>query len=370
MPQQAREIMAAERAQRLAAVLGHESVLAAGARDDRLMQVPARREQVRQLWAAHEGGVIAVAAGDLLHGAAEQHHVVGGLESRLRRKGEFALARAELDLDRAQGQAERQHVAPDDFQHRLHLVVALLGQILIAVRQQADIGRRARLSRMLRRHFGVFELEDVEFDFEARDEIVAALCQLIEHRSIKMSRRERHRPPIGKMQIAHQPSRARRPRQHAKRGGIGHHQHVGGAFHLLHPKAAAGGEHRKHRAVRGVLGEHRGGDRAAVLQRGQRLARHQRLAPEDAVLIGKRQPDHLQLLLLDDFAKAACRLLVALSTRARDARQNSTRHSLGAWQATRHNKTVVAGLTGDPVLRGFSIEHDVSGILGRPSAGR
>ena len=266
------------------------------------MQVPSRCKHVRQFWAAHEGGVIAVAAGDLLHRAAEQHHVVGGLQSRLRRKGEFALARAELDLNRAQGKAKRQHVAPDDFEHRLHLVVALLGQILIAVRQQADIGRRARLSRMLRRHFGVFELEDVEFDLETGDEVVAALRQLIQNGSIEMTRRERHRPPVGEMQIAHQPSRAGRPRQHAERRGIGHHQHVGGAFHLLHPKAAAGGEHRKHRAVRGVLGEHRGGDRAAAFQRGQRLARHQRLAAQDAVLIGKRQPDYFQLLIFDDSA--------------------------------------------------------------------
>ena len=142
------------------------------------MQVPARREHVRQFRPAHEGGVIAVAAGDLLHGAAKQHHVVGGLEAGAGRKGEFALARAELDLDRAQRQAERQHVAPDDFQHRLHLVVALLGQILIAVRQQADIGRRAGLPGMLRRHFGVFELEDVEFDLEPGDEVVAALCRV------------------------------------------------------------------------------------------------------------------------------------------------------------------------------------------------
>ena len=72
-------------------------------------------------------------------------------------------------------QAERQHVAADDFQRRLHLVVALLGQILIAVRQQADRWRPPRLAGIFRRHVGVFELEEVEFDFEPCDEIVAAL---------------------------------------------------------------------------------------------------------------------------------------------------------------------------------------------------
>ena len=119
-----------------------------------------------------------MAAGDLLHGAAEQDHGVGGLEPLPRRESEFALARAELDLDRAQRQTERQDVAPDDLEHRLHLVVALLGQILIAVRQQADVGRRARLAGMLRRHLRVFELEDVEFDLEPGDEVVAAFCQV------------------------------------------------------------------------------------------------------------------------------------------------------------------------------------------------
>ena len=115
------------------------------------MQMPAAREHVRQLRPAHEGGVIAVAARDLLHGAAEQHHVVGRLQPLARREGELALARAELDLDRAQGQAERDDVAAQDLQHRLHLVVALLGQVLIAVRQQADRRRRAGLAGILRR---------------------------------------------------------------------------------------------------------------------------------------------------------------------------------------------------------------------------
>ena len=217
-----------------------------------------------------------------------------------RREGEFALARAELDLDRAQRQAERQDVAPDDFQHRLHLVVALLGEILIAVRQQADVGRRARLSGMLRRHLCVVELEDVEFDFEPGDKIVAAFCQPIEHRPVEIAGRERHRPPVGEIDIAQQPSRRGRPRQHAEARGIRHHQNVGGAFHLPHPETAAGGEYRKHGLVRGVLGEHRGGDAAAALQRRQRFRRDQRLAAQDAVLVGERQPDNFELLLLDD----------------------------------------------------------------------
>ena len=45
-----------------------DRILAVGARDDRLMQVPAGRKYVRQFRPTHESRVIAVAAGDLLHG--------------------------------------------------------------------------------------------------------------------------------------------------------------------------------------------------------------------------------------------------------------------------------------------------------------
>ena len=177
MLQQAREIGAGERAQRLAAFLRHKGILAGRARHDRLMQMPAGRKHVRQFRPAHEGRVIAVPPRDLFHGGAEQHHVVGGRQPLGRRKGEFALARAVLDLDRPERQAQRQHVAADDLQRRLHLVVALLGEILVAVRQQADRRRRAGLAGMLRRHVRVFQLEEVEFDLEPRDKIVAALCR-------------------------------------------------------------------------------------------------------------------------------------------------------------------------------------------------
>src|SRR5215210_602666 len=52
--------------------------------------------------------------------------------------------------------------------------------------------------------------------------------------------------------------------------------------------------------MRGVLGKHRGGDGAATRERGQRLARHQRLASKNAVLIGERQPYDFKLVLFDD----------------------------------------------------------------------
>ncbi len=61
---------------------------------------------------------------------------VGRREPDLRMEGELALARPELDLDRAQRQAERDHIAAHDFQDRLDLIEARLGEILIAGREQ------------------------------------------------------------------------------------------------------------------------------------------------------------------------------------------------------------------------------------------
>ena len=65
---------------------------------------------------AHEGGVVAVALRDLLGGAAEQHHGVGGLEAGAGAERELDLARPELDLERAQRQAEIDDVGAQDLE--------------------------------------------------------------------------------------------------------------------------------------------------------------------------------------------------------------------------------------------------------------
>ena len=62
--------------------------------------------------------------------------------------------------------------------------------------------------------------------------------------------------------------------------------------------------------MRGVLGEHRRGDGAAALQRGQRLACDQRLAAQDTVLIGEGQSYDFELLLFDDARQPRCRLFL------------------------------------------------------------
>ena len=93
---------------------GGEGVGAGALVAQRLVQVPAARQCVLDLRPRHEGRVIALPAADLLHRAAEQHHGIGGRKAELRMEGELALARAELDLDRAQRQAERDNLAAHD----------------------------------------------------------------------------------------------------------------------------------------------------------------------------------------------------------------------------------------------------------------
>src|SRR3954451_23553689 len=102
MGQQSAEIVTAECAQHLVAIPGHERVLAIGAGNDRLMKMPSGGEDIRKLRPAHERRVIAMSMADLLHGAANQHHVIGRLEPRRWLESEFALAWTEFDFDRSQ----------------------------------------------------------------------------------------------------------------------------------------------------------------------------------------------------------------------------------------------------------------------------
>ncbi len=99
--------------------------------------------------------VIAVALGDLLGGAAEQHHRIGRLEPGAGAEGELDLARPELDLERAQRQAEVHDVGAQDLEDRIHLVVTLLGQVLVALVQQ----RRPRAARRLAGLAGIADAE-------------------------------------------------------------------------------------------------------------------------------------------------------------------------------------------------------------------
>src|SRR5215813_1155673 len=102
--------------------------------DQRLMQVPTARHRIRKRRAAHEAGQEPVAARDLLNGGAKQHHGVGGVEAKLRAKSEFALAGAQLNLDRAQGQTKLLDAAPKYFDGGVEQIEARFGEVLIALR--------------------------------------------------------------------------------------------------------------------------------------------------------------------------------------------------------------------------------------------
>ena len=69
-----------------------------------LMQTPARQRPVRNAPTAPKCHVITIAMADLLHGAAEQHHRIGGLKSEVGWKTNSHLLGI-LDLDESKRQA-------------------------------------------------------------------------------------------------------------------------------------------------------------------------------------------------------------------------------------------------------------------------
>jgi hypothetical protein len=100
------------------------------------MQVPAAGEDIRQGRTAHEARQHAVAPRDLLRRGAEQDHGVGGGQRVLRPEGELALARPELDFERAERHAERFDAAPDRLERGLDLLEPGFGEILIPLIEQ------------------------------------------------------------------------------------------------------------------------------------------------------------------------------------------------------------------------------------------
>jgi hypothetical protein len=91
----------------------------------------------------------------------------------LRPEGEFALARAELDFHRAQRHAERGDAAADRLERRIDLIETALGKILVALVEQAHLGRARRPGGVLRRQPRILQLEQMEFDFQAGEVIEA-----------------------------------------------------------------------------------------------------------------------------------------------------------------------------------------------------
>ena len=211
---------------------------------------------------AHEGRVIAVALGDLLGGAPEQHHGVGRLQAGAGAEGELDLARPELDLDGAQRQAEIDDVGAQDLQDGIHLVVALLGQVLVALVQQRHVGRLARLAGLAGiadAELALLQLEQMELDFEAGDEVVAAIGQRLQRalrrhgacRAASAGRRGSRCRTASSRNAAPTAGRGRSP-------GSGSITTSAAPSSSFMPKPAARLPDREHRAVRGVLQQHGG----------------------------------------------------------------------------------------------------------------
>ncbi len=296
MLQQPGEILHAERRQ---AVLVREGVALVLTLDQRLMQVPAARHHVGQRRPAHEAGEIAVAARDLLHRRAEQDHGVGGFKAHERAEGEFALAGAELDLYRAQRQAERGNAAPQDRHRRIEHVEARFGEVLVALIEQAQLRRLRRPGGVLRLKPRVLQLEQMEFHFQPGAEVEAGRGQRVERLAATRAGGEWHRLAVAEVDIAKHPAGLVGPRQHAERRGVGDHDEIACALHLFHGKAAAGGEHRIDGAVRGILGEQRRRHGDAAAQCAHHFGGEQCLAAQYAVLVGEREAHQLQAVLLD-----------------------------------------------------------------------
>ena len=115
----------------------------------------------------------AIAPGDLLGGGAEQDHRIGGGKAGLRTEGEFALARPELDFERAQRHAERHDAAPDRLQRRVELIEAALGQILVALIEQTDFRRERRPGGVGRGKARILQLEEMKFHLEPGQKVKA-----------------------------------------------------------------------------------------------------------------------------------------------------------------------------------------------------
>src|SRR5262249_47729643 len=185
------------------------------------MQVPAARHDVRKLWPAHEACEIALPPAALFHGIAEQHHRIGRRKANLRMEGELTLARPELDLDRAQRQAERDNVAPHRLEDRLDLIEARFGEIRIAGREQLHLRRLGWPRGIGRIEPLAYDLENVELDLEPSHVVEARVAELAQHLAIEMPGREGNRLAVLEIEVTQHPARLRRPWQHTERRGVG-----------------------------------------------------------------------------------------------------------------------------------------------------
>ena len=212
----------------------------------------------------------------------QQDHVVRRTQRRPGRERHLELARAHLVLDRAQRQVEGDEPVAQDLDELVERVQVVLQEQLPALVEALAVGR-----------------QDVELDLEPDDELVPAQRERVELVAQHAARREDDRRAVGEVEVAEDGRRARRPGQDVERAGVGHEHDVARALQRGHAERRPV-EHGVHGGPRRVLEHEARRRRDAAAQRGRERLARQRLAAQQAVLVGEGDAHELDPVLVDD----------------------------------------------------------------------
>ena len=283
----------------IAARLGNEQVVSAGAVPDRLMEMPAIAHGVTEARPAHKRGVQAFPRADLFHHAAEQDHPVGGFHGSCGMKGDFQLARAEFHLHGPDRQFQGRCIPPDEFHHRFDTVIVLFGQVLVAMGEQCRIRGLLGFPAVVVFQVGCGDPVYRELHLQPANHLHPGIQQPRHRLSQDVPGGQVNRTTVMEEKVGKHPAGARRPGQHAERGGIGNHHQVRRPGQDPGPEAGILVPHGKHRGMRCILEQQRAGDRHTVLHRLGKSLGHDRLAPQNPVLIGEGNPHGVRIPLPD-----------------------------------------------------------------------
>ena len=214
------------------------------------------------------------------------------------------------------------------------LVVAVLGQVLEAVRDRAHPRRVRGPARLLRLQHGVFELGDVQLDLEPGDVVVAACPQPVAapaaaSAGCRTARARRRRSTCRKA-----PSRCSGVHGSTRKVvGSGTRMESGPPASSVMPTPPPEANMRREDVVGGVHVQRRALEVLAVAQREQEVVGGEGLAADDTVLVAPGHPDRAQPLLLDlgDDPLGGLLLLVAPELVALDEADLADAQVLKAW---------------------------------------
>jgi hypothetical protein len=223
---------------------------------------------------------------------------------------DLQLTRAPLVLDRPQRQAHVEVGVPQLLDHIVDAGEPDLGEVLVALLQDADLRRRRRPARLVELDPVGVPAYDVELDLEPGDELEAQLSGRIDLLLEQMTAVERHRLAVGEVRVGDDPAGAVGPRQDPERRRVRNQNHVREAGELRDVEAAPWHEQRREHVVGSVHAEQRGREVDAVLQRCQVVQRRHELAPRLAVLVHPDHPDGAEPVLLDQLGAALARRLL------------------------------------------------------------